>query len=111
MSATTRTWQTRRDLRVDWEFKSGLGDKTRPAGAMAFELLRDASGARFVKLAYYTQTLDQMRNAAPLSRAQPPDRADIAIKFCPNPRQDGARPWADFYESARKNCLIPIASA
>jgi 4-phytase/acid phosphatase len=89
-------------LGVDWDFKSGLGDKTPPAGAMVFELLRDAPGARFVKMAYYAQTLDQMRAATPLTPELPPDRADIAIKFCSSPQQDGACPWAGFYEPARK---------
>ena len=33
-------------LGIDWAFPSGLGDKTPPAGAMVFELLRDAAGDR-----------------------------------------------------------------
>lgn len=88
-------------LGIDWVFPSGLGDKTPPAGAMAFELLRDAAGQRFVRMIYYAQTLDQMRRATLLSRTDPPDRADIAISFCPKAKDhDGACPWADFYALA-----------
>lgn len=90
-------------LGVDWTFPSGLGDKTPPAGAMAFELLRDAAGQRFVRMVYYAQTLDQMRDATPLSRANPPDRASIEIAFCPAAKEhDGACPWGDFYALASR---------
>ena len=68
---------------------------------MAFELLRDAAGQRFVRMVYHAQTLNQMRDATPLSRANPPDRAGIEITFCPRAKEhDGACPWADFYALA-----------
>ena len=52
-------------------------------------------------MVYYAQTLRQMRDATPLSRANPPDRASIEIAFCPAARaHDGACPWADFYAIA-----------
>jgi len=88
-------------LGIDWAFPSRLGDKTPPAGAMAFELLRDAAGQRFVRMVYHAQTLDQMRDATPLSRANPPERASIEIAFCPAAKgHDGACPWGEFYALA-----------
>ena len=90
-------------LDVDWSFASGLGDKTPPAGAMAFELFSEKGTPNyFVRLAYYSQTLDQMRNATPLSPpaatdpagANKPEAVSIDPK-CANP-QDGMCPWRSF---------------
>src|SRR5262249_23308626 len=78
---------------VGLQLKSYLRNETPPAGAMAFELLKDkASGQYSVRLVYYSQTLDQMRNAVSLSATQPPDQASIPV--CGN--KDGVCSWADF---------------
>jgi 4-phytase/acid phosphatase len=90
-------------LGVDWTFASGLEDRTPPAGAMAFELLREAAtGHRFVRMTYHNQTLEQMRHATPLSPPAPQDaagvnRPDVATiqPGCANIR-DGMCPWSDF---------------
>jgi 4-phytase/acid phosphatase len=90
-------------LDVDWSFASGLGDKTPPAGAMAFELFNEKGTVNyFVRMTYYNQTLEQMRNATPLSppaapdaaRANRPEVTRITPK-CTNV-QDGMCPWRDF---------------
>jgi 4-phytase/acid phosphatase len=97
-------------LGVDWEFKSGLQDKTPPAGAMAFELLREAGTSNyFVRMAYYTQTLDQMRDATPLRPSDPtgkttPDVARI-VPGCAS-GGDGTCSWKDFHTWA-KGALDP----
>ncbi len=88
-------------LNLHWRLKGYLPDETPPAGAMAFELLRRKEGSPdeyFVRMAYYSQTLDQMRNATRLSPASPPDRAGIAIHhLCGTARNDdGVCPWGDF---------------
>jgi 4-phytase / acid phosphatase len=80
-------------LGVHWKLRSYLQDETPPAGAMAFELLRDASGARFVRMSYVSQSLVQMRNATRLSLRNPPDRATIA-PACAN--RQGVCPWKEF---------------
>jgi 4-phytase/acid phosphatase len=99
-------------LGVDWQFKSGLGDKTQPAGAMAFELLRDkgAPNNYFVRLAYYSQTLDQMREATKLttdpSLKTTPEIVGIEMpaSLCAKTQDgaDGACPWGEFRDRVSK---------
>jgi len=57
-------------------------DDTPPGGALIFSLWRDAGGQYFVKLRYVAQSLDQMRFAAPLSLAVPPESQDVALPGC-----------------------------
>ena len=103
-------------LGVDWTFNSGLEDRTPPAGAMAFELVREtATGNRFVRMTYFSQTLEQMRHATRLSPPAPRDPAganlpdvtsiNIDPRQCPNVR-DGMCPWSDFV-SWMKGALEP----
>jgi 4-phytase / acid phosphatase len=87
-------------LRVDWQLKNYLLNETPPAGAMAFELLRH-NAKPFVRMSYYSQSLDQMRSATRLSPTQPPDRAEI-IPRCKN-SQDGACPWDEFRDWVRQS--------
>ena len=90
-------------LGLHWRLPTYLPDETPPAGAMAFELLREtASGHYFVRLAYYAQTLDQMRRATRLGLANPPDRAAIAFPGCADARQGNACAWADFDARVKK---------
>jgi len=93
-------------LGVHWELKTYLPDETPPAGAMAFELLRGTAasqypGQYFVRMAYYSQTLDQMRNATLLSPKQPPDRALIVLPCAAGKAPDGACPWPEFYAQVK----------
>jgi 4-phytase/acid phosphatase len=103
-------------LSVDWQFKSALGDKTPPAGAMAFALLRQkgAPNSYFVRMTYYSQTLDQMRDATKLTTdpklATTPEMVDITLPagatgLCAT-TQDGACPWKEFYGRVSNNILM-----
>jgi 4-phytase/acid phosphatase len=85
-------------LGLDWVLATYLPGETPPGGALAFELLRDpASGARFVAIAYYSQTLDQLRNASVLDAAHAPARATIAVPGCiAGGLDETACPWAEF---------------
>ena len=90
-------------LGLHWRLKTYLPDETPPAGALAFELLREkASGRYFVRLAYYAQTLDQMRRATRLGLGNPPDRAAIAFPRCADARQGNACPWPEFAARMKK---------
>jgi 4-phytase / acid phosphatase len=107
-------------LEVNWQLGDYLQNETPPAGAMAFELLRDKTGKAFVRMAYYSQTLDQMRNLTQLSlprrsgpaRKTTPNVARIVIpsKFCSEPK-DGACSWNEFYTAAKHEvvdaCIPP----
>jgi 4-phytase/acid phosphatase len=98
-------------LGLHWNLKTYLRDETPPAGALAFELLRETvSGARYVRMAYYSQTLDQMRRMTPLSLANPPARATVAFPGCADARRGNACPWPDFDARVKKaldqDCVV-----
>jgi 4-phytase/acid phosphatase len=79
----------------------GRRDDTPPGGALVFELWRSASGAYSVRLRYTAQTLDQMRNATPLTLANPPADALVFVPACG--KADGAcslEGFADAMKSA-----------
>jgi 4-phytase / acid phosphatase len=72
-------------LGIDW-IVDGRVDDTPPGGALLFELWRPRDGgAPFVHLEYTAQTLDQMRQALPLTPANPPDREPIFVPGCSSP--------------------------
>jgi 4-phytase / acid phosphatase len=99
-------------LTLNWQLGKYLENETPPAGAMAFELWRDMRSREYVvRLAYYSQTPEQMRKLAQLrlrsiSGAKPdtPDIARISIGHLCTGAQgaDGACPWAGFYAAARQ---------
>ena len=66
-------------LNLNWLI-DGRRDDTPPGGALVFELWKTTvSGAYEVSAYYTTQTLDQMRNAVPLSLKTPPERVPVFI--------------------------------
>jgi len=70
-------------LGAHWKLRHYDDDETPPAGAMAFELLRDTAKPTdkqyFVRAAYYSQTLRQMRYAVDLTGKERPDKAHIKL--------------------------------
>jgi len=99
-------------LGVTWDFESGMGDKTPPAGAMAFELLREkgAPNNYLIRMTYYSQTLDQMREATRLTGDTKPEIVPITLPagdsgLC-SKTQDGACSWREFYERVSKKVLV-----
>jgi 4-phytase/acid phosphatase len=89
-------------LGLHWLLPSYLMDQTPPAGALHFELLREnGRGALAVRVSYVAQSLDQMRNATPLSLAHPPERAVAAFERCRIGR-DRACPWPRFVRLANQ---------
>ena len=51
-------------LNIGWQIPGFQPNEASPGGALAFELLREVrTGRRYVRLAYYAQTLEQMRQA------------------------------------------------
>ncbi|WP_299015203.1 histidine-type phosphatase [uncultured Caulobacter sp.] len=53
-----------------------------PGGAMGFELLKAASGERYVRAFYTAQTMDQLRELQPLTFSNPPSFSYIQIPGC-----------------------------
>jgi 4-phytase/acid phosphatase len=86
-------------LSIDWIF-DGRVDDTPPGGALLFELWRPRDGGKpFVRLEYIAQTLEQMRNAEPLTTANPPAQAPIFVPGCG--RADLSCTWEGFSAAMR----------
>jgi 4-phytase/acid phosphatase len=70
-------------LNLNWLLPGYHRDDTPPGGALVFRLWRHADGRTSIETIYIAQTLEQMKNAKPLSREDPPAIAPIAIPGCP----------------------------
>jgi 4-phytase/acid phosphatase len=55
-------------LDLHWRVPGLAADDPSPGGAIVFERLRDAAGRHYVRALYRSQSLDQIRSAAPLTR-------------------------------------------
>jgi 4-phytase/acid phosphatase len=81
-------------LGLSWKLPGYQPDDTPPGGALIFSLWRDSVTGQFsVKLRYLAQTLDQMRDASPLSIAAPPASQDVSIPGCEDAHEDKACQW------------------
>ncbi len=81
-------------LGLSWKLPGYQPDDTPPGGALVFSLWRDTDTGQFlVKLRYLAQTLDQMRNASPLSISAPPASQDVSIPGCEEAQEDQGCPW------------------
>ena len=81
-------------LGLSWKLPGYQPDDTPPGGALIFSLWRDSGTGQFsVKLRYLAQTLDQMRDASPLSIAAPPASQDVPIPGCEAAQRDRGCPW------------------
>ena len=69
-------------LDLHWKVGEYAADDPPPGGALGFELLKDAKGARWVRAFYQAQTMDQLRNLTPLTAKAPPARVYIPITGC-----------------------------
>jgi len=78
----------------------GRHNDTPPGGALVFELLRSQGDEGFsVRVSYTAQTLDQMRNAIPLTLAMPPDRVPVFVPGCSG--ANDACGWSAFQSTVR----------
>jgi 4-phytase/acid phosphatase len=81
-------------LNLNWLI-DGRRDDTPPGGALVFELWKASGKDEISVRTYYTaQTLDQMRNATPLSLANPPERVPVFVPGCS--RADASCEWNTF---------------
>lgn len=84
-------------LDLAWKIPGLQPNDPSPGGALAFELLRDRrSGEHHVRLAYYAQTLEQLRQATRLDLAHPPGMTAVRLPGCSDPAQGGACTLQDF---------------
>jgi 4-phytase/acid phosphatase len=81
-------------LGLSWKLAGYQPDDTPPGGALIFSLWRDSETGRFsMKLRFLAQTLDQMRDASPLSAASPPASQDVPLPGCEEAKGDHGCPW------------------
>jgi 4-phytase/acid phosphatase len=67
---------------LHWKPADYPADTVPPGAALQFETWSDASGRRFVRAAFRSQTMAQLRNLEPLGDGNPPHRQYIAIPGC-----------------------------
>lgn len=70
-------------LDIHWVIPGFQADDASPGGALAFELLKNpADGTRSVRLAYYAQTVDQMRAQTQFNYNNLAARSEISLPSC-----------------------------
>ena len=68
---------------LDWLLPGYQPDVAAPGGVLMFQLRQSqTTGEYVVRLAYVSQTMDQLRNQTPLTLAAPPPSAPVAIPGC-----------------------------
>jgi 4-phytase/acid phosphatase len=84
-------------LGLTWLIDGRLDD-TPPGGALVLELWKDGSTGEYsVRTFYMAQTLDQMRNATPLSVNNPPERVPVFLPGCS--QADSSCSWKAFQQA------------
>ena len=86
-------------LGIDWIADGRFGDSP-PGGALVFELWRSPKAGSFVRVAFTTQTLEEMRNSEPLTPANPPVEAPIFVPACSG--ADLSCSWEGFSAAMRQ---------
>lgn len=91
-------------LGMNWLIPGTQPNPTLPCGALVFELWRHGGkqSSFFLRTSYVAQTLDQLREASPLSLDNPPARSPIFIPGCGGKGQDFDAPLASFVRVARR---------
>jgi len=89
---------------MTWWIPGTQANPTIPGGALVFELWKRGGqpGAFYVRTSYVAQTLDQMREASPISLGSPPARSPIFVPGCGGQGPDFDAPLASFVRVARR---------
>jgi 4-phytase/acid phosphatase len=83
-------------LGLSWLAPGYQRDDTPPGGALVFELWHTAGGPYSVRTYYTVQSLEQMRQAIPLSLSSPPERAPVFLSGCSSAAEGFACEWGAF---------------
>ena len=90
-------------LNIGWHIPGFQPNEASPGGALAFELLREVrSGRRYVRIAYYAQTLEQMRKSSVLDFEHPPGMVAVDLPACAGDVHDKACPLDRFVAIANE---------
>lgn len=89
-------------LDLTWQIPGFLPGEASPGGALAFEQFREVrTEKRYVRIAYYAQTLDEMRRRAPLNYRDPPGMVQVALPACSGELVNNACPLETFLKIAK----------
>jgi len=89
-------------LRLGWRIPGFQANEASPGGALAFELYREVSTGRlYVRLAYYAQTLQEMRDKTELTFASPPGMQAVELPACEAYAREKSCPLERFAEIAK----------
>ncbi len=89
-------------LNLGWQIPGFQANEASPGSALAFELFSDVStGQRYVRLAYFAQTPEQMRQATVLNLAQRPGAVAVDLPACAAYARERSCPIERFVEIAK----------
>jgi hypothetical protein len=84
-------------LGLSWHLTGYRKGAIPPGGALIFSLWRDSrTRIDFVRTQFVAQSLDQIRDLAPLSLASPPERQELSIPGCDSVTADHGCSWPVF---------------
>ena len=90
-------------LNLGWQLPGFQPNEIPPGSALAFDLLRETrTGRRYVRISYYSQTLEQMRQSTVLDFARPPAMTAVELPDCAGSVHERACPLERFVEIAGK---------
>jgi len=88
-------------LNLGWQIKGFQDNEVPPSSALAFELLKEVgTGKRYVRITFYSQTPEQMRDATPLNLDNPPSRVAVDLPACGADVRNHSCPLERFVEIA-----------
>ena len=89
-------------LGLSWHLPGYQPDDTPPGGALVFSLWQQPDTAQyFVRSQYLAQTLEQMRNATPLTVSAPPAKQDVTVAGCESAAGSTGCTWEAFAAALR----------
>ncbi len=91
-------------LNLTWLLPGYQPNDTPPGGALVFELWRQATGGKYSVRTYYTaQTLEQMRQALPLTLDSPPAKATVFVPACSTAKAGSPCDWRAFQRTIERS--------
>lgn len=86
-------------LNLEWQIPSFQPNEPSPGGALAFELFRDVRTNRsYVRLAFFAQTMEQMRQSTTLDYSNHPGMVTVALPDCAGDLYQNSCPLERFVE-------------
>ncbi len=88
-------------LNLGWEIKGFQDNEVPPGSSLAFELYKEVrTGQRYVRMTFYAQTPEQMRQATQLNLDNPPGMVAVDLPACSADASNRACPLQRFVEIA-----------